>query len=79
MQFLCTLSFFYLQNKSNVVYLMTQSTIFNISLDIVQLGLLLGSVDPQTHVLCEVYNIDIVLLLKKFVFKKKISGSIKWF
>ena len=50
---------------------MTQSTIFNISLDIVQLGLLLGSVDPETHVLCELYNIDVVLLLKEFVFFKK--------
>ena len=50
---------------------MTQSTIFNISLDIVQLRLLLGSVDPETHVLCELYNIDVLLLLKKFFFFKK--------
>ena len=50
---------------------MTQSTIFNISLDIVQLGLLLSSVDPETHVLCELYNNDVVFLLKKFVFIKK--------
>ena len=40
---------------------MTQSTIFNICKDIVQLVLLLGSVDPETHVLCELYNIDVVL------------------
>ena len=45
-----------------VIYLitqMTQSTIFNISLDIVQSRLLLGSVDLETHVLCELYNIDV--------------------
>ena len=42
-----------LQNIMKVIYFVTQSPISNICWDIVPLGLLLGSVDPQTHVLWE--------------------------
>ena len=39
-----------LKNMLKVVYFISQSPISNICLDIVQLRLLLGSVDPHTHV-----------------------------
>ena len=39
-----------LLNILKMVYFITQSPISSICWDIVQLGLLLGSMDPQTHV-----------------------------